>query len=357
MIENRKLFANKLVSTVVPSTMPYDQQLMAYQSVQEVADTIVPKRLYRFRSCNERNLSAFDRNELWASTADCMNDGFDTRLYYDTNAVEEWRNRLLSEDIKQKTFLNSIIITPDMPPQLQQVKEALAALPKESFNQITTQVKQFIADKSVVSEQLLPSIAQQTIKFCCFSESINSPYMWGMYAGEETGFALEYDLSDYSSITAPTSGKTRNCFVYPVFYSDQRFQVPTDYIFYLFKHRITNMALLFTGVWNNYPIFAQQVLSSVICPDLSLATKVSLHKSDEWEKETEWRLFCSSMDDPEFINSRHGCCIKKPSELYLGRHISGINEKILRNLAKEKNIPVHKMRLDDCSPRYDLVVI
>ena len=98
------------------------------------------------------------------------------------------------------------------------------------------------------------------------------------------------------------------------------------------------------------------ILSSGIYPDISVVTKVSLHKSDEWEREAEWRLFCTSSNDYEFQTSKHSYCIKKPTALFLGRRISDINEKILRSIADSKSIPVHKMKLDDGSPSYDLSI-
>ena len=57
-----------------------------------------------------------------------------------------------------------------------------------------------------------------------------------------------------------------------------------------------------------------------------------------------------------FNNSHHGCCIKRPTGIYLGRRISRTYEKILRLIAKEKDLPVYKMGLDDRSPAYELTV-
>ena len=159
------------------------------------------------------------------------------------------------------------------------------------------QIKQYLANETVVAEEILPSIAQLTIKFGCFSESIRSAYMWGVYAAEETGFALQYDFAQLPYVSSPNQGKTRNSFIFPMIYSDERFQVPTDYIIFLFNYRITSRLLINTGISCSYPDFSQRLLSSIPCPDSTIPTKVSLHKSAEWEKETEWRLFCTSNDD------------------------------------------------------------
>ena len=146
---------------------------------------------------------------------------------------------------------------------------------------------------------------------------------------------------------------SRQCNLYPIIYSDKRFQVSDDYVQYMFICSALNYAS------NNHPDavykqIVQEVVKQQVCPDLMMATKIALHKSDEWAREAEWRLFCTS-NDADFQNAKHGYCIKKPTALYLGRRISEINEKVLILIAKEKYIPVYKMQLDDASPSYKML--
>jgi hypothetical protein len=90
------------------------------------------------------------------------------------------------------------------------------------------------------------------------------------------------------------------------------------------------------------------------CPDITIGTKIALNKSEEWKFEQEWRLFCTAVDGHQPLGDKHVCITKRPNALYLGRRITKTNEKILTMLAKEKNIPVFKMQLDDNNPSYEL---
>ena len=80
---DRNTFAEQLYATSIPSNMPPDEQNNKLRVLQDIAHDIMPKSLFRFRECSERHIDAFDKDELWVSTADCMNDGFDTRIYND----------------------------------------------------------------------------------------------------------------------------------------------------------------------------------------------------------------------------------------------------------------------------------
>ena len=51
----------------------------------------------------------------------------------------------------------------------------------------------------------------------------------------------------------------------------------------------------------------------------------------------------------------HPSAKKKPVALYLGRNISKINEKLLRHIAAEKEIPVYKMEIDQSQRNFMLL--
>lgn len=100
------------------------------------------------------------------------------------------------------------------------------------------------------------------------------------------------------------------------------------------------------------PINKQWVARILPCPDEFMPRKVALIKSKEWAYEKEWRLFyqLSKGYDPE----QHSCIKYKPSAIYLGRNISDINQKILVDIAKEKDLPVYRMYIDERSRKYRL---
>lgn len=354
---NRDSFAELLHSITIPSNMPIDQQQNVLATLVQTAHSMLPERLYRFRACSELSIGAFDKDELWASTADCMNDGFDTRIYIDTKEIKEQYKQLIPQGGSRKAALASMIDMKGLPPLLAQWKEEIQTLSEEEINKRLSEFSEWLMNDAENALQQITSAGQQAVKICCFSENIKSPAMWGLYAADETGFALEYDFSQMPYAQSPRKGFTRECSLFPVIYSEERYKVSTQYVIYLLQYRQIQTVMIQSGLMNSDPNYARSYLASGVCPDNLMPTKISLHKSKEWERETEWRLFVSSINDGEFMNAKHGCCIKKPTAIYLGRRIKPINEKILRKLAEEKSIPVFKMKLDDESPTYDMLFV
>lgn len=351
----KRSFAERLLSIKIPSNMSMEEQQKALDPLIKTAHALLPDRLYRFRSCSDLSIGAFDKDELWASTADCMNDGFDTRFYIDKKAVKEQLYESLKNNTDRASILNMLSSSENLPQPLKQVASSIRNLSEEDIGKNVEAFTEFVKFDTEEAIQNINSVGQQAIKFCCFSENIKSPTMWGIYASDETGFALEYDFTQLPYAKSPSEIYTRECTLFPMIYGDERFKVPNEYVVFLLQYRLMHMAMVRSGFMNIYPEFAKSILGSGVCPDNLMATKISIHKSKEWEREAEWRLFCSSMNDGEFMNAKHGCCIKKPTAIYLGRRIKPINEKILRKLAEEKSIPVYKMKLDDESPAYEML--
>ena len=240
-------------------------------------------------------------------------------------------------------------------PGMVQFYESIVESTPEQLDQLISFYTSFIGSDISGIVNAIAEVTQKSMKFCCLSERIDSSAMWGLYAKDESGFALGYDCRDLYSAVPLENGKKRTCTCLPIIYGTTRYQVPTEYIVYLSRFRLMRTALVMSGYANFNPDATEVILRSLPCPDILIPTKIALHKSDEWKQETEWRLFCSSNDDPDFQSAAHGCFTMKASALYLGRRISSIYEKILIDIAREKAIPVYKMSLDDDSISYDLI--
>lgn len=74
--------------TVVPAILSYEEKNEKYKSLIQYVNRLLPCKLYRFRTCKERNLDAFYKDELWFSNGSSMNDDFDARLYYDKKKIK-----------------------------------------------------------------------------------------------------------------------------------------------------------------------------------------------------------------------------------------------------------------------------
>lgn len=83
-------FKRILDETVVPSNLSFQEQAEKIENLYGCAKSMMPKSLFRYRKCDERSIDAFYNDRVWVSSADCMNDGFDARMYFDKNSILEW---------------------------------------------------------------------------------------------------------------------------------------------------------------------------------------------------------------------------------------------------------------------------
>lgn len=353
-------FEKILNETIVRSDIPLQEQATECEALYWYAQKNMPEKLYRYRRCDERSIDAFYHDHVWVSTATSMNDGFDARLYFDRKGCLSWRDTLISETAKdeiKELFSPSSKLPEEIAsfPGMEQYFEAVVASTPEQLEQLINFYTDFIKNDTEGAINVIAEATQKSLKFCCLSERINSSAMWGLYAKDESGFALAYDCRELHSSVPLENGRKRTCTCLPIIYGSTRYQVPTEYIVYLFKHRLMSTTLINSGYSNYNPYATQMILRSLPCPDILIPTKIALHKSNEWKQELEWRLFCSSDNDQEFQNAAHGFFTMKPVALYLGRRISSIYEKILTDIADEKGLPVYKMSLDDDSISYELI--
>ena len=352
-------FRDLLYKTEVRSDLPLQELAAQIEPLYSYIMRNMPESLFRYRKCDERSIDAFYRDHVWVSSARSMNDGFDARMFFDKNAIRKWKDQLISEETKSglRSYFtpgSNLPVNAALFPGIEQIFNDVCASEEQRDRYIAFYSDFLNTDVESVIDSIA-EITQQSMKFCCLSETINSSAMWGLYSNNETGFALAYDCRDLGSAVPAEKGLQRTCSCFPIIYGNTRYQVPTEYIVYLLTYRLTNATL----IWSNYaaivPGTTQMVLSALACPDNLVPTKIALHKSNEWKQEAEWRLFCSSADDQEFQKAEHARFTLKPRALYLGRRISPIFEKILTDIAKEKGIPVYKMSLDDDAITYNLI--
>ena len=340
---NRQAFSDLFNNTRVPSTLTEPEQTELYNTIDAEAKKLLPKSLFRYRACNENNLGAFEKDEIWFSTADCMNDGFDARAYISKEnkekaliEVESLFNQYNQEQLQ--TFFEKNIA----PKVSQETRYALSLVP-EWFERNKSDLLELAKGEILARVITIPFATQNSSRICCFSETFKSSAMWGLYGKDETGFCLEYEFNQLPYVSPENYG----CLLLPVVYSNQRLEMPYDYLTYLLWNNLLNRVGLVSAMGAEI----KKLVPGLACPDNMLATKIIMNKSNVWSYEKEWRLMLSNVD---FKESKHFPANKRPSAVYLGRRIAPINEKILCLLAEEKDIPVYKMYIDDASPSYEL---
>lgn len=306
---------------------------------------IKPQKLYRFRSCNEQNFSAFVKDEIWLSSANCFNDDFDGLFYCEKEKVKDHLKSCFLED-RRLEALDLLSKTSDEDlenkPLLITLRNEIKDIPEEErrvhgrimFDSIKSRLDSFIKNGA--------DTAQETNYIACFSENITSPTMWGHYGDCSTGFALGYDLKSNPIIWTT---------LFPLIYTEQRYNA-TEFACYVAEdqllleafHLLLSFRASFVANWymHKYCRFDPYELIRVI-----------VHKNSDWDYESEWRLI-QLLAPNEYKGESHYPIEVKPCAVYLGREISDINKLIVTKFSKEKKIPVYQMEVDYTSNKFEL---
>jgi hypothetical protein len=336
MEKDREEFSKRLYSMVIPEgTVPEDIQTLT-RPVSEAIREMMPKSLFRFRTCNELSVGAFHNDIIYAVTADKFNDPYDTLVRYDLEGVEKWVNTVMNTETlaQMKTWFaegwnlpNEVnhILTTEMTDVL---KVALSSVENQNIKDFEGRIEETRKRMISMIETYFPILSEASKRYstiACFSESIDSILMWSHYADSHKGFALEYDFR-------PTLERPiKNVGLFPVVYSKERFDI-SDYIAWAFLRIIGFPAKM---------------------PDISASIKNALWKSDVWAYEKEWRMIDST---PRDITDEKASTIHyKPVAIYYGRHMSGDDKRQLHEVAKEKGIMEYEMYLDYSSLKYEML--
>lgn len=343
---------------VTPGNLSQEESSKKYAPMNQFLSKHIPEKLYRFRSCDDNNIDALDRNAIFFSAGSTMNDDFDGMLYFNKNEIKAWAKDIsvclkpfieLVAAIKNgKVVLNEYRDSFSVE-QYNNLKNALEKLSMQYIENVIQEVHSFFIDKFDIILATIGSITQNT-KIACFSEDINSVAMWGHYAKSGTGFAVSYDFrGENISICSSCRNKCDNYkggIISPVIYESSRYDA-TEYAKWCYQYQLICEILSRLNISYLFNIFNQNAL----CPDTFTSTKALIHKASAWKYEAEWRIifYCNSQQNTQ---QEHPFVNKVPSAVYLGRKIKPINEKIILQIAMNKNIPVYKMQIRESYKSY-----
>ena len=145
--------------------------------------------------------------------------------------------------------------------------------------------------------------SKENIGICSLSESNEINEMWDdYYAGTETGYCIEYDVSNYKF----------NQSIFPVVYDD---------------NRETNIIIQLTAN------FVGQMISSFsngqIKTDITQYLRLFLTKNTKWEYQREWRLIG---------DAGNKLIAPKINAIYLGKNVSLENKSKITKYCNDNNI-------------------
>ena len=331
---NRLEFAKILNSIIIPQGTSVEEINRRVRPISEAVFQMMPRSLFRYRACNARSIDAFEKDIIYAVTADKYNDPYDTLVKCDTDGIKAFLRQVLS--VETLANLKAYIAQGNSMPE-----EIVHSNPNVLWDQIRSKLLE-IKDVSSLEEKieetlqqvltsidiLLPIIAESAKRFstyACFCESVDNMLMWSHYADSHRGFALEYDFRQ------TFSSPIENTVLLPVVYSEDRLDV--------------SAFMMWAYLWFNG--------THVSNPDTMAHIKVALNKSITWAYEKEWRMINALPRNP--FDQTAFAIEYKPVAIYYGSKMPLDVKMRLHEIANRKGLREYSMAVDYYSPKYDMI--
>lgn len=355
----KKEFAEYLAKTFILSNAPKEVSDKLWIELNNLVLPNIPQKLFRFRGCSKYSFADFKNGKITTCVADRFPDEYDSMVYvnkeyikntifsfYDAGGVQSLYDTkgsgeiypIIEQQFGKELADKARIINESTPTEIQQ--RILD----------TSYWEQFTDELSILIDAHIENIrTNRFTKIACFTEDVQSQYMWDNYADGYSGFALEYDFRNLAFSGCEVCPKVKECeehsknftSIYPVIYSETRYNATESII-----NLITNQLL-------------QSITSTkdLLPVDLLHWYKAHLYKGQNgYAQEKEWRMLshCPSAMDSDFTEIPDRQCIKA---IYYGPKIKGKNKQRLHNIAKARGIEEYDVILDNNSPRFELRTI
>ena len=248
-----------------------------------------PSKLYRFFSSKERNIKAFEKDEIWGSRPSTFNDPYECIPCYDTDYLDASLLQALNLE-KEKQFFNAVrngYRLPQMQSAPREVIDSILSMLNDPEFENSFQANHVAFVNIITSwwKTAFGEIAQEFIEYfinaqqeqyiTCFSENRDASLMWAHYADSHKGYCLEYDWSENIASKESSYHNEYNTLLAPVYYSAQRFDA-TSVVFNMIESKLKSTLKI------DMPTYLSDSLLSI---------KSLLVKSVDWSYEKEWRMF------------------------------------------------------------------
>ena len=346
----KKEFAKLMETTSWTSNLSQEESMKVLRELHDFIQPYIPSKLFRYRKCGIDEVISFEQGNIPLCIAEKFSDKYDSNVFYDYDTLSSRFSIAFS-----MTMSNIVQIARSNP----------AAFPDSPVkSKILTLINSNITDSEIINalradydgflKQMKSEIQKQEVwprnnkytKIGCFTEKIDSKFMWDHYADGYKGFALEYDFRKWYALHVN---------LYPVIYSSQMLDATemidriciTDYVDSIQPEEAykETFELFKAQLHQQYPI------------DLMYFIKMYLYKDKaEYSHEREWRMLKidQNSSDQEFISIPDMNCLKA---IYYGPHIKSRYKEHLRAIAKTKGIREYDVILDRNSRKYSLKVV
>lgn len=322
------------------------------------------KKLYKFRTCSNKNLETLRENCIWMPSACSFADTFDSCLNIDLKenypAIESWFNTSFREyifELLKQQFENRGVAfhytlkdfngyietctnddytinkekeieffkktaTSD---QLQHLEEAMEQLSKFR-DYIESQDEKFIEGFKGLLEQIRTQFRNSLLTYC-MTENYDIHTLWENYANNYTGFCIEYS---FDNINEKEYDFENLLYLLPMQYCD------------------------FPPVFDIIPVFDAAIREKLYGdysyrrnPTLITNMFMQLYfKKSDYSYEKEWRF---SIDQKQY--NKH--FFPFVSAIYAGKNIKKHNFSRLKNIAKTLGVPLYRQEFNKFRNGYD----
>ncbi len=294
----------------------------AMRSLYTFSQMNTPTYLYRYRRCGEdHSFDDIENGQITLSSASRFDDPDDTSIH-DTGELDKYIEMVSTQ--KEAT--------------LQMLQEMIPIVSNESvddkWSQLVDFTKGFFSHSEQSRRENLVHLREQIRqavdlneyntflrsrqKIACFCENADSSYMWENFAGNGSGYLIEYDSLKLYKIDV---SHNRVPHILPVIYRDEHIDTFLLPVISCLSDTSTMM-------------LDKEILGG--CLAIRLISAIFYKKCEPFEKEEEWRLMLTPLDsekDDEFIFRK-----LKPTRLIAGPHMSSQDKNKMYNCAKNNGI-------------------
>ena len=309
----------------------------------------MPEKLFRYRRIDEKGYSikSLDNGTITLCKAKYFSDKYDSLIYVDVEkevskseeAIRAAFQRILGDIKRQNPLLRADMASPlcYLLEQGMAEDEIVDKLIKEKYSCHFDELRH---DLRLRESRFRES--DKTARIACFTESVQSKFMWDTYAGGYSGFALEYNLKEY---LISCINNNRPTYVFPVIYTNERPDMTIDEANYYVFSKLQERGLL----KYLYP-FRLNLDHNILSPH-----KPFLYKDkEEYGHEKEWRmLYYSETNFADFVEIPDDGCLKA---IYYGMDIKPEDQEKLHQIALKKGLKEYKVSIDEDSPKYSLKI-
>ena len=307
--------------------------------------TFIPrKKLYRYRSFNERELNTLKNNSIWLSSPSSFPDIFDATIpMQDPYFIDFWYSFYHTFEVAYLALESCLEPGEKIPDKESFLDEIIKIMNNNSPEEIANKARKILGDDmydsihnydaekvsrviqseiEVVTKFLndLSTSPRRSLAITSFSSKKDNRNMWENYAGSYTGFCVEYD---FSSIGEATSEKEMMDVLrlLPIkYYSKRPTFDPRELL------RRTVQANLHLSELSFGDDFLQQYYRSITA------------KGYDYRAENEWRLLMDGTNVGEYY-------FPYVSSITVGKDMCKENEFKMRRTAEELSVPLLKQTI------------